>query len=168
MKQPSVRRIALLALWAAAAVVLSWLEGLIPLAAFLPPGAKAGLSNVIVMFLAAEVSLPSALAVAAFKGVFALVTRGATAAAMSLCGGLLSATVLWLAAKSRRLGCVGLGVLGAATHNAVQLGVAFLLVGPAVRWYAPAFLLTGLAAGGITAFLLYLLAPRMGKLWKER
>ena len=66
MKQPSIRRIALLALWAAAAVVLSWLEGLIPLAAFLPPGAKAGLSNVIVMFLAAEVSLPSALAVAAF------------------------------------------------------------------------------------------------------
>lgn len=168
MKRLSVKRLTLLALWSAAAVVVSWLEGLIPLAAFLPPGAKAGLSNVIVMFLAAEVNLPAALAVAAFKGVFALVTRGASAAAMSLCGGLLSATVLWLAAKSRKLGCVGLGVLGASAHNAAQLGVALLLVGPAVRRYAPVMLLTGLAAGVLTAFLLYLLAPLMRKLWKER
>ena len=167
MKRVSARWLTLLALWAAVAVAVSWLESLLPLAPFLPPGAKAGLSNVVVMFLAAEVSLPAALAVAAFKALLALVTRGATAALMSAAGGLLSALVLWLAAKGK-LGCFGLGVTGALTHNAAQLAAAFLLVGPAVRWYAPVMLLTGLAAGAITAFLLYLLAPRMGQLWKER
>lgn len=167
MKRISVRRLTLLALWAAVAVVLSWLESRLPLAPFLPPGAKAGLSNVVVMFLAAEVSLPAALAVAAFKALFALVTRGAVAALMSAAGGLLSATALWLAARSR-LGCLGLGVTGAIVHNAAQLGAAALLAGPAVAWYAPALLLTGLASGGITALLLWFLAPRMGTLWKER
>ena len=167
MNRFSAKRLTLLALWAAVAVVVSWLESQLPLSPFLPPGANAGLSNVAVMFLAAAVSLPAALAVVGVKALFALVTRGATAALMSVAGGALSALALWLAAKGR-FGCLGLGVTGALTHNAAQLAVALLLVGPAVRWYAPVLLLTGLAAGALTAFLLYLLAPRMGTLWKER
>lgn len=167
MKRIPTKRLTLLALWAAVAVILSWVESLLPLASFLPPGAKAGLSNVVVMFLAAEVSLPAALAVAAFKALFALVTRGGIAALMSAVGGLTSALALWLAARGRS-GCLGLGVTGALTHNAAQLAAACLLAGPAVTAYAPALLLTALASGALTAFLLWLLAPRMGTLWKER
>ena len=42
---------------AAVAITLSFLEGLIPTAAFMPPGAKAGFSNIAVMFAASEFGL---------------------------------------------------------------------------------------------------------------
>ncbi len=162
----SVRKITLLALFSAAAVAISVFEGMLPLTPLMPPGAKAGLSNIIVMFLAAEVSLPSAIAVAVFKAVFALVTRGATAAAMSLAGGLLSCLVLWLVARSRPFGLVGIGIAGATAHNLAQLAVAILLVGPAIRYYAPIMLLLGILSGIVTALLLKLLTPVMKKLLK--
>ena len=40
---------------AAVAITLSFLEGLIPTAAFMPPGAKAGFSNIAVMFAALRI-----------------------------------------------------------------------------------------------------------------
>lgn len=164
----SVRSVTLLALWSAVAVTVSALEDMLPVIPVMPPGTKAGFSNVIVMFLAAEVSLPSALTVALFKSAFALMTRGATAAAMSLAGGVVSCLVIRLAAKSRVFGCVGLGIAGATAHNLAQLTVALALAGAAVRFYVPVMLLLGLASGTLTALLLKLLTPAMKKLLQGR
>ena len=164
----STRQLTLLALWSAVAIAISAFEGLLPVTPLMPPGTKAGLSNVVVMFLAAEVSLPAAIAVAIFKSVFALAVRGATACVMSLAGGLLSCLVLWLAARSRAFGCVGIGIAGATAHNVAQLCVAFILVGGSIRFYAPVMLLLGILSGIVTALLLKLLTPMMKKLLKER
>lgn len=64
---------------AAVAITLSFLEGLIPTAAFMPPGAKAGFSNIAVMFAASEFGLIPALSVTLLKSLFVFLTRGATA-----------------------------------------------------------------------------------------
>ena len=69
---------------AAVAITLSFLEGLIPTAAFMPPGAKAGFSNIAVMFAASEFGLIPALSVTLLKSLFVFLTRGATAFFMSL------------------------------------------------------------------------------------
>ena len=80
-------RIALIGLLGALALVLGILENLLPPLPGMPPGAKAGLSNLVTMFAAGAIGLPAALFIAAIKGLFACLTRGVSAGLMSLCGG---------------------------------------------------------------------------------
>lgn len=87
---------------AAVAITLSFLEGLIPTAAFMPPGAKAGFSNIAVMFAASEFGLIPALSVTLLKSLFVFLTRGATAFFMSLAGGVLSTLVMYLLFRFRK------------------------------------------------------------------
>lgn len=163
MKQKTYK-IALLGLLAATAMVLSYLESLLP-TAFLPPGAKPGFSNLVNMLAAAALGLPSALTVAVLKACFAGLMRGGTSFFMSLCGGVVSTFVMWfLLQKSKRLGSVGIGVLSAVSHNAGQLAVAAVLVGNAtVLGYAPVLLLCGLLAGTATGLIFRAVFPALQK-----
>ena len=153
MMNERVRRVARLGLFCALAIALSMLEGIFtPL---LPPGAKAGLSNIIVMLATMAVGLPSALAVVAVKAGFALLTRGAVAAFLSLSGGICSAVLLWLLFRFvHGLGLFGISVLGALCHNLAQLAASMLLYGGAVLAYAPILVLLSIPGGVITASLL--------------
>ncbi|MBE6568364.1 MAG: Gx transporter family protein [Ruminococcaceae bacterium] len=153
MKKTRVYFLCRLALLCALAIALSALEGVFtPL---LPPFTKAGFSNVAVMLAAAFLGLPSALTVVLFKAAFALLTRGAVAAFLSLAGGASSALLLWLLFRYvRPLGVFGISILGAITHSAVQLLASTLLYGRAVLAYAPVMLLLSLPSGVITAALL--------------
>ena len=80
---------ALSGLLAALALTLSLLEGMLPPLPGMPPGAKLGLSNVVMMYAAGTLGLPFAMALAVIKGGFALLTRGVTAGAMRFSGGKL-------------------------------------------------------------------------------
>ena len=73
-KSPS-KKIAVLGILSAQALVLSVLENFIPALPYLPPGTKPGLSNIVTMFAVAELGLPSALAIAFIKSLFAKVKR---------------------------------------------------------------------------------------------
>ena len=153
MMKTRTRALCRLALLCALAIALSVLE--MVFTPLLPPFAKAGLSNVAVMLAAAFLGLPSALGVALFKAVFALLTRGTVAALFSLSGGMASALLLWLLFRyARPLGVFGISVLGAVTHSAFQLFVSLLLYGRAISFYAPVLLLLSLPSGVITAALL--------------
>ena len=88
------RRAAELGIFAALALVLSFLESLLPPLPMMPPGAKLGLSNIVTMFLASSQGLVPALLIALLKGLFAGVTRGFTAMVLSLAGGMLSTCVM--------------------------------------------------------------------------
>lgn len=167
MKQKTIQA-AFLGLLAAVAITLSYLESLLPTAAFLPPGAKPGLSNIANFFAAAALGLPSALSIALLKAVFAGITRGATAFFMSLCGGVCSTVLLYvLLRKSKRLGYIGVGVLAAVAHNLGQLAVAAVLVGNvSVLGYAPVLLLCGVAAGILTGFIFRAVLPALIKATK--
>lgn len=148
------RKTALLGLLTAAAVTLSFLESLLPALPFLPPGAKAGFSNIVTMFAAGFMGLLPALTVALLKSVFVLLTRGWVAFAMSVCGGLLSTLVMWWCLHCRRSLLIT-GIAGAVTHNLAQLGVAMLLTQTAgLLYYLPLLLLFAAAAGTVTGLLL--------------
>lgn len=166
MKQKTYK-IALMGLLAATAMVLSYLESLLP-TAFLPPGAKPGFSNLANMFAAAALGLPFALTVAVLKACFAGLMRGGTSFFMSLCGGLFSTFVMWiLLKKGKRLGSVGIGVLSAVSHNTGQLAVAAVLVGNVtVLGYAPVLLLCGLLAGTATGLVFRAVLPALQKVTK--
>ena len=150
MKRRETLTLARIALLCALAVALSALESIFT--PVLPLGARAGLSNVVVMLAAVYMGLPATLAIVLFKVTFALLTRGAVSALLSLLGGLSSALLLLaLFRYARPLGTLGISVLGAVTHSAAQLLGSCLLYGTGVLAYAPVLLALSLPSGAITA-----------------
>ena len=58
MHKLSARDVAWVGVMASLAIALSFLESLLPQMPFLPPGAKLGLSNLVVLYAAAVTTLP--------------------------------------------------------------------------------------------------------------
>lgn len=148
------------------AVVLSFVESLLPTAYFMPPGSKLGLSNIPVMFSSSKLSIGETLLIVIAKSIFVLITRGATAFFMSLAGGLLSALCMFIMLrKSTGFGFVGVGVLSAICHNTGQLAVSFFMVqSSAVVGYAPIMLITAVITGFLTGTVLKFTMPYFSKL----
>ena len=163
-------KIALVAILCGLALCLGFLESLIPPVPLLPPGAKLGFSNIITMFAAGSLGLPSALIIAVLKGGFAFITRGATAGIMSLSGGILSAAAMYILMKYARkaLGLIGISVICALCHNAGQLFAAIFITDTAsIVYYAPALALFGIATGTVTGIVLRAVIPALEKVKKH-
>lgn len=143
-----------LGLLGACAITLSFLEGLLPPLPFLPPGAKAGFSNIVTMFTASYFGLAPTLGICLLKSLFVLITRGVSAFCMSILGGIVSGFVMWLCFRLR-CSLLVTGILGAISHNTAQLLVAMVLTGtPYLFTYYPFLLVFALMAGSITGLLL--------------
>lgn len=161
------------AIMAAAAIVLAAIENMLPnIAAVSLPGAKLGLSNIASMMCANILGLPSAFAVSVIKSLFVLCTRGVTAFLLSLCGGVGSTVVMWFMMccfKTYPFGYIGVGVMGAATHNFLQLLVVSAFVGSSVWAYALYLMPAAVAAGSVTGFTMGIILPKIQnvKFWQK-
>lgn len=156
-------KIALFGVLSAVALTLSYLEGLIPTVAFMPPGAKMGFSNIATMFAASSMGIVSALAITFIKALFAGITRGVTAFFMSLCGGILSTVTMYLLFKlSKKIGYMAIGIICALVHNFGQLIVAIITAGNlSVLGYAPVLLISGTVTGAVTGTVLRAVMPAL-------
>lgn len=156
-------KIALFGVLSAVALTLSYLEGLIPTVAFMPPGAKMGFSNIATMFAASSMGIVSALAITFIKALFAGITRGVTAFFMSLCGGILSTVTMYLLFKlSKKTGYMAIGIICALVHNFGQLIVAIITAGNlSVLGYAPVLLISGTITGAVTGTVLRAVMPAL-------
>lgn len=157
-------RIALDGIFTAVAIALSFLESLLPDFAFLPPGAKLGLSNIVVNFAAMKLGFPDCLFLVLCKSGFVLFTRGAAAFFMSLSGGIASTLLLFLLLclserKKKPLSYFELSVPCAITHNLGQLLAASLYTSTNLFYYLPALLIFGILAGSLTGILLKITMP---------
>ena len=163
---PAVR-VAMMGLLFALAMVLSFAESLLPVLPGLPPGVKLGLSNVVTMFTLFFLGLRPGLTLACLKGLFALLTRGPVAGAMSLGGGLLSVLIMWILLRAKRWEASELliSVFGAVFHNVGQLFVAGLVLKSAFVWYyLPVLAISGVLMGCLTGLLLRVMTPYMKRL----
>lgn len=152
------------ALLAAAALAMSFFERLLTAGLPLPPGVKPGFSNIAVLFACAAVGLPCALFIVLIKAGFAFLTAGATAGFLSLCGGLLSALVMFALLKTgrKKLTCAGVSVCSAVAHNIGQLSAASLLAGSALYLsWLPVLLVSGVAFGAVTGVILNAVMPAL-------
>ncbi len=150
----------------ALAVVLSFVESLLPTAYFMPPGSKLGLSNIPVMFSASALKIGDTLLIVLAKAIFVFITRGVTAFLMSLVGGMLSALcTMFIFRKTKEIGLVGVGVLSALCHNIGQLIVSFFMVQTsAILGYAPVLLVASVVTGVLTGTILRFAMPYFSKL----
>lgn len=142
------KRIARYALLVALAMVLSWLESLIPLSAAIP-GIKLGLTNLVVLFALYRMSMADALAISLIRVLLVSITFGnAFAFAYSFAGAALSLLIMWALKKSTKFSTVGVSVAGGVGHNLGQIMVASLVLeNSGIFLYLPVLMVSGIAAG---------------------
>lgn len=151
-------RITLLGVCTAAAMVLSYVEMLIPVS-FAVPGVKLGLANIVAIFLLMKLDWKHAASVTLLRVLLtALLFGNAASLAYSATGAALSMLVMSLLKKTARFSAVGVSVAGAVAHNAGQILMAVVLTGTAqiAYWLPPLIVsgvVTGIAIGALGALL---------------
>ncbi len=163
MQKGKARRVALSGMLFALAMALSFFESAAAPMLGLAPGMKPGLANVVVLYALLFLGWRPALALVLLKAGFGLLTRGAVAALLSVCGGGLSFLVmLALLHGPWRPTWFILSVCGAIAHNLGQLLAAGAVLSSAMALgYAPVLLAAGLAAGTLTSLVLRAIAPAL-------
>lgn len=167
--QDKIRKITILAALSAFAIILGYVETLIPLN-FGIPGIKLGLANlVIVVMLFADrfsfgfrdtliVNLIRIFIVGImFSNVYGII--------YSLCGGLVSLLVMYLLKRTGAVSVLGVSIFGGVMHNLAQLIVAMIVVEQLkVIYYAPVLLLSGSICGAVIGVAGGILSSRINKI----
>ena len=156
------KKLALAALLTALALVLSYLEALVPLSIAVP-GVKLGLPNLVVIFALYRLRPRTAALISLLRVVLVSVLFGsALSLAYSAAGAVLSFLVMFCLKKSGIFGCVGVSVAGAVSHNLAQiLTAALLLETGRLAWYFPVLCLSGTVAGICIGLVSALLVKRV-------
>ena len=136
------------ALLVALAMVLSWLESMVPLS-LVVPGAKLGLANLVVIFALYRLGPRQAVVISLVRVLLVTLTFGnAFGFAYSLAGAALSLGVMIPLRRSGKFSLLGVSIAGGVCHNIGQILVAMAVLGTAeLLWYLPALLAAGTAAG---------------------
>ena len=142
------RELTRFALLIALAMVLSWLESLVPLSLAVP-GVKLGLANLIVIFALYRLGPRQAAVISLVRVLLVTFTFGnAFSFAYSLAGAALSFVVMLLLQKTGKFSMLGVSIAGGVFHNIGQILVAMAVLGTAeLMWYLPALLIAGIVAG---------------------
>ena len=167
MRSEKTKRVALLGLLFALSAVFSFLESMLTPFLGLPPGIKLGLANVVVMAALLFLRRQDAVILIVLKSLFVLLTRGISAAALSLGGGGLSLLVMIIISLGKsRPSLFILSVSGAVAHNIGQLLIVrfFMTHSMYTFYYLPVLLVSGLAMGSITAAVMKMLIPPLERI----
>ncbi len=143
------KKTALLGVMTAIAMVLSYLEAVLPPLYSAVPGIKIGLPNVVVIFILYRFSFKEAVAVSLVR-VFlsALLFGNAMTLAYSTSGAVLSIGLMALAKKTDKFSSVGVSVIGGVSHNLGQILTATILLNSTqIAYYMLVLLVTGTVAG---------------------
>ena len=156
------KKAALTGILIALALILSYLESLIPMS-FAVPGVKLGLPNLVVVFALYRLRPSTAAAISLVRVALVAILFGSVLSlAYSAAGGVCSFCVMLLLRKTGRFGCTGVSVAGAVTHNLAQIAAAAVLLQTgALAWYFPVLCLTGTLAGVCIGLLAALLVKRI-------
>ena len=150
------KKVALIAMCIALAMILSYVESMIPSPGI--PGVKLGLANLVVIFALYKLGWGEAAGISLLRVFLVSLLFGHAASLMySAAGAVLSLTGMILLKKTGKLSCVAVSVIGGVLHNVGQILMAWLLMGPNVVYYLPVLILSGTVAGvaiGVVSALL--------------
>lgn len=163
MKKLSSKKIALLGILTALALISYLLEGLLP--PLMIPGAKLGISNVFTLLAICLLSPQSGIILIVVRTTLASLIAGSMSSLLySLTAGLVATLImslLWRYVNSR-LSILAISVVGAVIHNITQDLVYFAVTGSQyVLSYMPYLVLIGVFSGAIVGFLTTLIEDRM-------
>ncbi len=159
------KTVALYGMMVALAMVLAFLESLLP--AFVAiPGVKLGLTNLVVMVALYKMRQADALIINIIRIILVGLTFGnAFSMIYSLAGGILSFIIMWLmyrAGEKKAFSAVGVGAAGGVAHNIGQIIIAaFVLKTTGIVFYLPVLLISGLTAGVVIGIISGMVVKRL-------
>ncbi len=158
------RRIAVSAMFAALALIFSYIEAILPLSTGIP-GVKLGIANLVVILALYNMNFRYAMGINVIRILVAgLLFNGLFGALYSLAGGVVSLTIMWLLKRTGLFSMAGVSMAGGVAHNMGQLLVASALVSNLKMFvYLPVLMFSGIAAGiliGITASVINERVPK--------
>lgn len=149
------KKVAFLGIFLALALILSYVESLIPFY-FGVPGMKLGLANVSVVLLLYLVGVREALLVSMLRVILAGFLFGnAFSIFYSMAGALLSFLVMFLLKRTEKFHVITVSAAGGISHNLGQIAVAVCVVeNYHLFLYFPLLMIAGMVTGvliGVTA-----------------
>ena len=145
----AAKKTAFLGLCTALALVLAYVESLLPPLSAAIPGIKMGLPNIVIIFMLYRYGVKEA-AVVSFVRVVAVVLLfgNMMGFAYSMAGAVLSLLGMLLLKKLDFLSVVGVSVAGGVLHNVGQIMMAMFLLGTAeLGYYLVVLAVTGTVSG---------------------
>ena len=143
------KNIAFLGICASLALLLSYVEFLIPPLFAAVPGIKLGLPNVAIIFVLYRFGLGPAAAVSFVRlAISSILFGNVVAFAYSLAGAVLSLALMAILKKIDAFSMVGVSIVGGIAHNIGQILVAMLLLDtPQIAYYLIILTITGTISG---------------------
>ena len=156
------RKIARMGLLVALAMILSYVESLIP--AFVAvPGVKVGLANIVVIFALYTLGPVEALTVSLLRVILSSFLFGSILSLLySLSGALLSLGGMIVMKKLKIFSTLVVSVTGGVLHNVGQILVACLVLETDVLlYYLPVLILSGVVTGAVIGIIGSLVIKRL-------
>lgn len=143
------KKITFLALFASLALLLSYVEMLLPPIFTAVPGVKMGLPNIIIILILYRFGIKEAVVVSCVRlAIVTMLFGNVTMFWYSLAGAVLSLAVMGILKKLDFMSTVGVSVAGAIMHNVGQVLVAILLMHTTeIGYYMIVLSVTGTIAG---------------------
>lgn len=159
--QTKTKRLTTLALLTSAALLLSFVETLIP--PIVPiPGVKLGLANTVALFTLYRLGWREAGAVSLLRVSLSALLFGSVSSLMYAAAGAVLSLAVMLLAKRLHLAKGTVSILGAVSHNVAQIGVSLLILQTeVVFYYLPALLISGIITGAIIGVIASVLLRKM-------
>jgi heptaprenyl diphosphate synthase len=148
----NIRKLALLSVLTALALILSYVEAILPPIFSAVPGIKLGFPNILIIFILYRMGLPEAAAVSFIRITLSSLLFGTPLTFVySVAGAFLSLLVMTVLKKTDLLSTAGVSIAGGVFHNLGQILVAMALLGTAeIGYYMVVLAVTGILAGLFT------------------
>ncbi len=156
------KKLALSVILAALAMILSYVEAMVPMPVPIP-GIKLGLANLVILLAIYRLGFKYALAINCIRiFVTGLLFTGVFGILYSLAGGLLSLLVMYLLYRTEIFSMVGVSMAGGVAHNLGQLLTACLIMSNIrLMSYFAVLLFAGMGSGILMGIVAWLVCQRL-------
>lgn len=163
----TAKKVAQLGVLTTLALVLSYVESLIPVFVGIP-GIKLGLANLVIVFILYRMSVKDALLVSVMRILLAGFMFGNMMSILfSLAGTAFSIGIMYLLKRIKGFSILGVSIAGACMHNLGQLCVAAFVVQTArLIYYFPVLMISGIVTGLLIGILVKLMLRYIPKSYK--
>lgn len=163
-----MKKTAILGMYLAFSMILSYIETLIPLPIPIP-GVKLGLTNLAIILLLYLYGFKEAFIINLMRIILTgFLFTNLSIILYSLAGGILSLLCMVYAKRSQHFSLQCVSLIGGITHNIGQMCVAYITVRTyGILYYVPFLLLAGSVTGWVIGMLETMIEPRLRRFMRN-
>lgn len=161
----TIKKTAFMGLFCAVALLLGYVESLLPVFVAIP-GVKLGLANAVIVVVLFLLGDKPAFAINVLRVILSSILFGSMVGFIySLAGALLSFLVMDLLKRTKRFSVISVSIAGGIFHNVGQILVAMVVLNTVkIGWYFAVLWFFGLLSGALLGVLSALIIKRLGKM----